>query len=62
MGNNSTTTHVANAYHEDIWVMLSGDIQYTKLESFEGSGSVSFKGVEAKTSGGVYECLYVSIT
>ena len=49
MGQRSTT-HVANAYHEDIFIKVNGDRQYVTLQSIKVSGSGSVKGVTVEGS------------
>lgn len=47
------TTHIANAFHEDIWVKINGDIKYVTLQSVNLSGSGTVKGVTVHGSLGV---------
>ena len=45
MGGGISTTHVANAYEEDIYVMVAGDRKYVTLAEFTGSMSVGVEGI-----------------
>jgi len=51
MGQRSTT-HVANQYHEDIFIKVDGDRQYVTLQSINVSASGTMKGVTIEGSGG----------
>ena len=46
------TTHVANAFHEDIWVKCDGDRAYVTLRSHNFSVSGEIKGIAIKGSAG----------
>lgn len=52
MGQKSTT-HVANAYTEDIFIKVDGDRQYVTLRDINVEGSGSVKGVEVSGKVGV---------
>jgi hypothetical protein len=49
MGQRSTT-HVANQFHEDIFIKVDGDRQYVTLQSINVSAVGNIKGVEIEGS------------